>query len=139
MWVSPAWAQTESHVGTETVIPAGAPQPMGGGDKLMSFMPLLLILLLFYFILIRPQQKRAKDHQSMLDALRRGDRVVTSGGLIGSVVRLSGDNEEVTVELAEGVRVRVLRSAISEIRAKTEPAKAHDDTKTEDEGDKKAS
>src|ERR1700730_12964922 len=79
---------------------------------LLQFLPLVLIFVVFYFLLIRPQQRKAKDQKAMLDALRRGDRVVTGGGIIGTVAR--GDNpEEVIVDIAENVRARVVRSTIT--------------------------
>src|ERR1700756_3905369 len=90
-------------------------------SALIQFLPLVLIFVVFYFLLIRPQQRKAKDHKSMLDALRRGDRVVTGGGIIGTIARVDNP-EEVTVDIAEGVRVRVLRSTISSVLAKPNPA-----------------
>jgi preprotein translocase subunit YajC len=98
-----------------------------GGFELMSFLPLILIFVVFYFLLIRPQQKKLKEHKTMLDALRRGDRVVTGGGLIGTVTKVA--DEEVSVEIAEGVRVRVVRGTIANVLAKTEPAKGGRDDK----------
>jgi preprotein translocase subunit YajC len=92
-----------------------------GNDALVQFLPLVLIFVVFYFLLIRPQQKKAKEHKTMLGQLRRGDRVVTGGGIIGTVAKVVND-DEVSVEIAEGTRVRVLRSTISTILAKTEPA-----------------
>ena len=97
-------------------------------NALIQFLPLILIFVVFYFLLIRPQQRKAKDQRAMLDALRRGDRVVTGGGIIGTVARV--DNaEEVTVDIAEGVRVRVLRSTISSVLAKPDPAAAREAAK----------
>jgi preprotein translocase subunit YajC len=92
---------------------------------LLQFLPLVLIFVVFYFLLIRPQQKKAKDHRTTLDALRRGDRVVTGGGIIGTVVRVDNP-EEVTVDIAEGVRVRVVRSTIASVLAKPDPAAARE-------------
>ena len=89
-------------------------------SALIQFLPLVLIFVVFYFLLIRPQQRKAKDHKTMLDALRRGDRVVTGGGIIGTVARVDNP-EEVTVDIADGVRVRVLRSTISSVLAKPDP------------------
>ncbi len=86
-----------------------------------QFLPLILIFAIMYFLLIRPQQKKVKEHQSMVDALRKGDRVVTQGGLIGKVAKVKEDNE-VEVELAEGVKVRVVKSTIAQVLSKTEPA-----------------
>src|SRR5262245_15031958 len=93
----------------------------GGSGMLIQLAPLVLIFVVFYFLIIRPQQKKVKDHKAMVDALRRGDRVVTSGGIIGTVVKVSNDRE-VVLEIADGVRVRVLRGMISEVMARTEPA-----------------
>lgn len=93
-----------------------------GAAGLMSFLPLILIFVVFYFLLIRPQQKKLKEHKSMLEALRRGDRVVTGGGIVGTITKVGAD-DELVVEIAEGVRVRVLRSTINMVLAKTEPAK----------------
>ncbi len=83
--------------------------------------PLILIFAIMYFLLIRPQQKKAKDHQAMVMAVRRGDQVVTQGGLIGKVAKIKEENE-VEVEVAEGVKVRVVRSTIAQVLSKTEPA-----------------
>jgi preprotein translocase subunit YajC len=97
-------------------------QGMGFLDNqtLVNFLPLVLIFVVFYFLLIRPQQRKAKDQKAMLEALRRGDRIVTGGGIIGTVAR--ADNpEEVTVDIAEGVRVRVVRSTITTVLAKPDP------------------
>jgi len=87
-----------------------------------QFLPLILIFAIMYFLLIRPQQKKAKEHQAMVSALRRGDQVVTQGGLIGKVSKVKDDNE-IEVELAEGVKVRVVQSTIAQVISKTEPAK----------------
>jgi preprotein translocase subunit YajC len=94
----------------------------GAAAGLMSFLPLILIFVVFYFLLIRPQQKKLKDHKTMLEAIRRGDRVVTGGGIIGTITKVGAD-DELVVEIAEGVRVRVLRATINMVLAKTEPAK----------------
>jgi len=88
---------------------------------LVQFLPLVLIFIVFYFLLIRPQQKKAKDHRSMLETLRRGDRVVTGGGIVGTVNKVLGP-EEVEVDIAQNVRVRVLRSTISTVLSKPDPA-----------------
>ena len=87
-----------------------------------QFIPLILIFAIMYFLLISPQQKKVKEHAAMVDALRRGDQVVTQGGLIGKVVKVKDENE-VEVELAEGVKVRVVQSTIAQVISKTEPAK----------------
>ena len=97
-------------------------------NALIQFLPLILIFVVFYFLLIRPQQRKAKEQKTMLDALRRGDRVVTGGGIIGTVSRVDSA-EEVTVDIAEGVRVRVLRSTITSVLAKPDPAAAREAAK----------
>jgi preprotein translocase subunit YajC len=107
-------------------------------STLLQFLPLVLIFVVFYFLLIRPQQRKAKDQKAMLDALRRGDRVVTGGGIIGTVVRADSP-EEVTVDIADGVRVRVVRSTITSVLAKPDPgatreaARQRDDTRVKAE------
>jgi preprotein translocase subunit YajC len=104
--------------------------PAGGGGEamLMQLLPLVMILVVFYFLLIRPQQKRLKEHKAMVEALRRGDTVVTSGGFIGKVTKVADD--ELTVELAPNVNVRLQRHAVTEVRGKGEPVVAND-TKTD--------
>lgn len=92
-------------------------------DAVAQFVPLILIFAIMYFLLIRPQQKKLKDHQKMVEALRRGDQIVTQGGLIGKVSKVKDDNE-VEVELADNVRVRVVKSTIAQVLTKTEPAEA---------------
>ncbi|MEN8893907.1 preprotein translocase subunit YajC [Planktotalea arctica] len=90
-------------------------------DGIAQFVPLILIFAIMYFLLIRPQQKKLKDHQKMVEGLRRGDQVVTQGGLIGKVTKVKDENE-IEVELAEGVKVRVVQSTIANVINKTEPA-----------------
>ena len=87
-----------------------------------QFLPLILIYAIMYFLLIRPQQKKLKDHQAMVGALRRGDQVVTQGGIIGKVSKVFEDKGELEIEIAEGVKVRVVRSTIATVLSKTEPA-----------------
>jgi preprotein translocase subunit YajC len=108
---------TEAFAQT-TATPATAATPAAG---LASMIPLVLIFVVFYFLLIRPQQKKMKEHQNMVAALRRGDKVVTAGGLIGTVSKVI-DDTEITVEIADGVQVRVVRSTISSVLSKPEPA-----------------
>lgn len=91
------------------------------GNAIAQFVPLILIFGIMYLLLIRPQQKKLKEHKNMVSALRRGDQVVTQGGLIGKVVKVKDDNE-LEVELAEGVKVRVVQSTIATVLSKTEPA-----------------
>lgn len=106
MWISPAYAQA-----------AGG----GDGGGLVSLLPLVLIFVVFYFLLIRPQQKKMKAHKALIEAVRRGDRVVTAGGIMGQVTKVINDGE-VQVEIAEGVRVRIVRATITDVLAKPEPA-----------------
>ena len=96
-------------------------QAAGGGSALASFIPLILIFAIMYFLLIRPQQKKVKEHQNMVAALRRGDQVVTQGGIIGKVTKVKEDNE-LELEIATGVKVRVVRTTIAQVLSKTEPA-----------------
>jgi preprotein translocase subunit YajC len=117
MWISTAYAQ-----GTGIL----------DQNALIQFLPLVLIFVVFYFLLIRPQQRKAKEQKSMLDALRRGDRVVTGGGIIGTVARVDNP-EEVIVDIAENVRVRVLRSTITTVLAKPDPAAAREAAKQKTE------
>lgn len=100
-------------------------QAAGGGAAggLAGFIPIILIFGIMYFLMIRPQQKKMKQHQQMVTALRRGDQVVTQGGLIGKVTKVKDDNE-IEVELAPEVRVRVVKSTIAQVISKTEPAEA---------------
>lgn len=97
----------------------------GGGDLITSFLPLILIFVVFYFLLIRPQQKKAKQHREMLGAVRRGDRIVTGGGMIGTVSKVVND-EELVVEIADGVKVRVVRGTVANVLSKSEPAEKTD-------------
>jgi preprotein translocase subunit YajC len=90
-------------------------------NGIAQFLPLILIFAIMYFLLIRPQQKKMKEHQNMVEALRRGDQVVTQGGLIGKVVKVK-DEKELEVEIAEGVKVRVIKSTVAQVISKTEPA-----------------
>ncbi|OIQ06519.1 MAG: preprotein translocase subunit YajC [Rhodobacteraceae bacterium CG2_30_10_405] len=86
-------------------------------------MPLVLIFGIMYFLLIRPQQKKAKEHKAMVEALRRGDQVLTQGGILGKVSKVNDDGV-LEVEIADGVKVRVMRSSIAQVMSKTEPATA---------------
>lgn len=125
MFVTPAWAQD--------VAASGAPQE---GGLLGFLLPMFAILLVFYFFVFRPQNKRMREHNDMINNLKRGDRVVTGGGLIGKVYKLTGD-DEVMIDLAEGVRVHAVRSTIMTIREKAvSQAAAGDSSGANDEGDK---
>ena len=104
----------------------------GGGDFLVQLFPLILIFVVFYFLLIRPQQAKAKAHREMLSGVKRGDRVVTGGGIIGLVTKVITDSE-VQVELAEGVRVRVLKATITDIVIRGESVRGSKDDKDSDD------
>src|ERR1700733_7584341 len=100
----------------------GAAAAAGGWpmDMLQQFAPFIIVIGIFYFLLIRPQQQKAKQLKAQLANLRRGDNIITAGGIIGTVARVVND-DELSVEIAEGVRVRVLRSTVTGITAKGEP------------------
>jgi preprotein translocase subunit YajC len=108
MFITPAFAQTGASP--------------GAGELLNMMLPLLAILVIFYFLLIRPQQRKMRDHQQLVKNVRRGDSIVTSGGLVGKVSKVIDDNE-VLVDLADNVQVRLMKHAISEVRSKGEPVK----------------
>jgi len=103
-----------------SLIPAAwAAEPAAGGDAtggLMSFLPLIVIFVIFYFLLIRPQTKRAKEHQAMIAALGKGDEVVTAGGLVGRIVQIN--DQYLTIEIAEDVEARFERSAVQKVLPK---------------------
>ncbi len=106
------------------ITPAYA-QAASGGDAnsmLMSLLPFALIFVIMYFLILRPQQKKLKDHNDLVKNLRRGDTVVTSGGLVGKVTKVV-DDEQIEVEISDGVRVRQMRSMVSGVRSKGEPVK----------------
>jgi preprotein translocase subunit YajC len=113
MFISEALAQT-----AETA--AAAPATMGTESALAQFLPLIVIFVIFYFMLIRPQQKKMKEHQAMLGALRKGDRVVTAGGIFGTVIKVE-EGDEVLVEIATGVTVRAQKSSLGAVLSKSEP------------------
>lgn len=117
MLISPAYAQN-----------AGG----AGGFDVGFLLPMVLIFGVFYMLLIRPQQKKAKQHRELLEALRRGDRIITNGGIIGLITKVV-DANELIVEIAEGVRVRVARSMVSTVMAKTEPSRDDDDDGDDDD------
>jgi len=110
MFFSPAYAQTAAA--------------SGGAAAFMQFVPLVAIFAIFYFLMIRPQQKRAKEHRTMLDAVKRGDEVVTGGGIVGKVTRVQ--DGELEVEVATGVKLRVVKGTLMEVRTKPLPAAAND-------------
>jgi preprotein translocase subunit YajC len=110
MFVTPALAQST---------PAPAPG-MGTGDLLIQFAPILLLVVIFWFLIFRPQQRRMKAQQAMLSAIARGDTVVTTGGIVGKVTK-AVDGEDLEVEIAQGTRVKIVRSMISDVRSKANP------------------
>ena len=93
----------------------------GAAAGIGSLLPLILIFAIMYFLLIRPQQKKLKEHQAMVEAVRRGDQVITQGGMVAKVTKVKDDGE-VEVEIAEGVKVRIIKSTIAQVLSKTEPA-----------------
>ena len=113
MFATPAYAQTAAGAA------AGGPQ-----DMLIQFLPLVALVVLFYFLMIRPQQRRMKTHQQAIAAIKRGDTVVLSSGVIGKVVRV--EDAEVGLEVATGVTVKVVKSMIADVRVRGEPAAAND-------------
>ncbi len=116
MWISQALAQDAAGDG------------WGGLGGIGGLLPLVLIFVVFWFLLIRPQQRKMKEHRAMVAALKRGDKVATSGGIIGEIVKVQSDTE-VVVEIAEGVRIRVQRPAIAEVISRSQPANDEDEKK----------
>ena len=108
------------------VTPAHAQSLFGGaggeGGMLIQLLPFALIFVIMYFLILRPQQKRVKAHQEMVKNVRRGDTVITNGGLIGKVTKVV-DDDQIEVEIADGVRIRQMRQMVSDVRAKGEPVK----------------
>ncbi|MBM3490645.1 MAG: preprotein translocase subunit YajC [Alphaproteobacteria bacterium] len=116
MFISPAYAQA-----------AGSG---GGSDILIQILPLVLIFVVFWFFLIRPQQQKAKAHREMVQAVRRGDQVIIAG-LLGKITKVSPDDPYLQVEIADGVRVRVVRETITQVIARGEPARVEAGEKSE--------
>ena len=104
------------------ITPAYAQGLGGGNDMLVSLLPFVLIFVIMYFLILRPQQKRVKQHQEMVKNVRRGDTVVTSGGLVGKVTKVV-DDDQLEVEISDGVKVRQMRQMVADVRAKGEPVK----------------
>ena len=104
MLISPAFAQSGGIV--------------AGGFGLL---PIILVMVIFYLLLIRPQQKRAKQHKEMLAAIQRGDKIVTSGGLVGTIIKVTDDSDTIDVEIAKGVKGQVVRTMVADVKGKTEP------------------
>jgi preprotein translocase subunit YajC len=109
MFVTPAYAQAAGAAGTG-----------GIGDIFIQLMPILLLVVIFWFLIFRPQQKRLKAQQAMLSAIRRGDTVVTTGGIVGKVTK-AVDGEDLEVEIASGVKVKIVRGMVADVRSKAEP------------------
>lgn len=109
MFITPAFAQN-----------AAPPAPDFFGSLLI---PMLLMVVIFYFFLIRPQTQRQKEHRERTSGVRRGDTVVTSGGMVGRVTKVSDTSDEVEVELADNLKVRVIKSTLLDVRSKGEPVK----------------
>ena len=101
---------------------AGAP---GGTDMMMQIVPFALIFVIMYVLIIRPQQKRAKEHQALIENVRRGDTVIMTGGLIGKVTKVA-EGPEIEIEIADNVKVKIIRTMIAEVRSKSEPVKSED-------------
>lgn len=101
------------------ITPAFA-QSGGFAEGGLGLMPIILVMVIFYFLLIRPQQKRAKQHKEMLATLKRGDKIVTNGGLAGTIIKAVDDSETIEVEIAKDVKVNVVRTMIADVRSKTE-------------------
>ncbi len=106
------------------ITPAFAQTPgAGGGDIVMSLIPFILIFIIMWFLIIRPQQRRMKEHREMVSNVRRGDTVVMTGGMIAKVTKVV-DETEIEAEIAENVKVRFVRAMIQDVRTKGEPAKS---------------
>ena len=103
--------------------PAFAQSTGGFAEGGFGLLPIIFVMVIFYFLLIRPQQKRAKQHKEMLSAIRRGDKIVTSGGLTGTIVKVVDDSETVEVEISKDIKVNVVRAMIADVKSKTEPSK----------------
>ena len=112
------------------ISPAYAQSPFGsdGASLITNLLPFVLIFVIMYFLILRPQQKRVKQHAEMVKNVRKGDTVITSGGLVGRVTKVI-DDDQIEVEVADGVRVRQMRSMVTDVRAKGEPVK-DDETKS---------
>jgi preprotein translocase subunit YajC len=124
MFITDAYAQAAGGLG-------------GAGSGIVQFLPIVLVGVIIYMMMWRPQQKKMKAHREMIAAVKRGDRVVAAGGLIGVVSKVV-DEGEVQLEIAEGVRIRVLRSSINEVLNRSEPAKGQDNTPAKPEKPEKS-
>ena len=117
-------SQTSSSTESiEMLISPAFAQSGGLAEGGFGLLPIVFVMVIFYFLLIRPQQKRAKKHKEMLAGMRRGDKIVTSGGLVGTIVKVTDDSDTVDVEIAKDVKVQIVRSMVADIKGKTEPKK----------------
>jgi preprotein translocase subunit YajC len=105
---------------------AQAATSAAGGDMFMSVLPLLMIVVVFYFLLIRPQQTKQKQHRTMIDNLKKGDQIVTAGGVAGKIVRADASDNLLTVEIAPNVQVKVVRHTVADLLSKPVPASGND-------------
>ena len=112
MLISPAYAQ--------------AAAPAAGGDMFMSLLPLVLVFAIFYFLLIRPQQAKMKQHRTMLENLKKGDQVVTAGGIVGKIAKIEQSDNQLLVEIAPNVQVKVIRQTVADLLTKPAPASGND-------------
>ena len=112
MLISPAYAQ--------------AAAPAAGGDMFMSLLPLILVFAIFYFLLIRPQQTKMKTHRDMLENLKKGDQIVTAGGIVGKIARIEQSDNQLVVEIAPNVQVKVIRQTVADLLTKPVPATGND-------------
>jgi preprotein translocase subunit YajC len=112
MLISPAYAQ--------------AAAPAAGGDMFMSLLPLVLVFAIFYFLLIRPQQTKMKQHREMLENLKKGDQVVTAGGIVGKIAKIEASDNQLLVEIAPNVQVKVIRQTVADLLTKPAPASGND-------------
>lgn len=119
MFISTAYAQ------------AAAGAPSGVESLLVNILPIVMIVGIMYFLILRPQQQRMKAHQTMVAGVKRGDVVVTGGGIVGKVIKVL-ENDEILVEIAEDVRIKVIKGTISDVRSKTEPVEAKSSKNDED-------
>jgi preprotein translocase subunit YajC len=119
MFISPAFAQA-------------AAAPSATESLLVNILPIVMIVAIMYFLILRPQQQRLKAHQAMVGAVKRGDVVVTGGGIVGKVIKVF-EGDEVLVEIAEDVRIKVVKSTIADVRSKTEPVADSKSSKNDDE------
>lgn len=108
---------------------AASPAISGEPSQLAGIMPIILIAVVFYFLIIRPQQKKYKSHVAMVNAIAKGDRIVTSGGMIGTVTKVEAENDTLQVEIAEGVKVKIVRSTVASVLGEPKAEKANDNVK----------